>query len=166
MPHRPLRNCGISAQGSVSPGHQEPRPTAPSQTDQALVLCPWSGHVKNLDRVFLHEDPELVGSFRNSGMKMQPRLFMLPRKLHRFLRPAAQGRFNRKQNRSVTITHIPFGPLNVCSRSRFFQRILRVNRPIFGLPTVWAPSPAFDVVRQRPIQGGPVPSRFARRKQF
>ena len=133
-----------------------------------LWFCarPWSGHVKNLDRVFLHEDPELVGSFRNSGMKMQPRLFMLPRKLHRFLRPAAQGRFNRKQNRSVTITHIPFGPLNVCSRSRFFQRILRVNRPIFGLPTVWAPSPAFDVVRQRPIQGGPVPSRFARRKQF
>jgi hypothetical protein len=54
----------------------------------------------------------------------------------------------------------------VLSISRFFQRILRVNRPIFGLPTVWAPSPAFDVVRQRPIQGGPVPSRFARRKQF
>jgi NAD(P)-dependent dehydrogenase (short-subunit alcohol dehydrogenase family) len=45
-------------------------------------------------------------------------------------------RSSRKQNGSVTITHIPFSPLNVCNRRRFFQRILQINRPVFRLPTL------------------------------
>ena len=82
-----------------------------------------------------------------------------------FFEPPGQSRFNRKQNGSVTISHIPFGPLNVGSRRRFFQRILRINRPVFGFAALWAPSAAFHIVRERPIQGSPVPSRFVRRKQ-
>jgi hypothetical protein len=91
-----------------------------------------------------------------SRAKVQVRSVLLAREFHRLLAAAGQSRFNREQNGSVAIKHIPFGPLNVCSRSRFFQRILRINRPVLGLRTLRAPSPGFHTVRQRPIRSSPV----------
>ena len=49
---------------------------------------------------------------------------------------------------------------------RFLQRILRINRPVLGLPALGAPSAAVHGVRQSPVQGSSVPSRFVPRKQF
>jgi hypothetical protein len=87
----------------------------------------------------------------------------VPDEIDSLQRTAGQSRFDRKQNCSVTITHIPFGPLNVGSRRGFFQWILRINRPVLSFPTLWTPSLAFHSVRQRPIQGGPVRAGLAAR---
>jgi hypothetical protein len=87
---------------------------------------------------------------------MQVRFLMLPGEIHGLQRPASQSRFNRKQNGSVTISRIPFGPLKVRSGRRLFQRIHLINWPVFCLPSLRAPSAARHVVLQRPIQRGPV----------
>jgi hypothetical protein len=87
---------------------------------------------------------------------MQPGLVLLAREFHRLLGAAGQSRFNRKQRGSATIPHISFGPLNVRSRRRFFERILRINRPILGLPALGTPSAAIHPMSQSPIQRRPV----------
>ena len=89
------------------------------------------------------------------------RFFVLPREFHRFRRSAGQRPTNGEQNGRVTITHIPFGPLNVGYRRRFFQRILRVNQPIFRFPAFRTPSATLYSVGQCPIQCRPVRTGLA-----
>jgi hypothetical protein len=111
--------------------------------------------------MLFRESLELVRGRVISRAKMQPRFLVLPAEIHGLQRPAGQGRFNRKQNGSVAIPHIPFGPLKVRRRGCFFQRILRVNRPVFGLSAFRAPAATRHVVLERPIQRRPVSAGLA-----
>jgi hypothetical protein len=146
QPSRPLREAYVA----VATSCQKLAPVSSSRTPHpGLFTRPRAGHVEDLHMMLLNKSLQLIRGRAISLAKMQPRFVVLAREFSGLQRAAGQSRFNREQNGSVTITHIPFGSLNICSRRRFFQRILRINRPIFCLPTL---RPEFHAVRERPIQ--------------
>ncbi len=59
------------------------------------------------------ESLQLIRGRVISRAKMQPRFLVLPGEIHGLQRAAGQSRSNREQNGSVTIPHVPFGPLDV-----------------------------------------------------
>jgi hypothetical protein len=118
---------------------------------------PRSGYVKHLNTMLLDESFEALCDVCISRARVQPRFLVLPDEINGFQRPAGQ------QNGSVTIPHVPFCPLKVRSRRRCFERILRINRPVFCLPALWTPSATRHVMFKRPIQCGPVRARLTAR---
>jgi hypothetical protein len=116
--------------------------------------------------MLFNERLQLVRDRVISGAKMQLRLVVLPGEIHGLQRAARQSRFNRKQNRSVTIPHIPFGPLK-CMQPKAFLSADTSDQS--ARPPLCGPSGTIPRIPHRattPNPGQPGPPRFVRLKQF
>lgn len=89
---------------------------------------------------------------------------MLLRKVRRALRSAGQRSGNREDDRAVGVANVPLGSLQVGSRRRLGELVLRRDLAVFGLSALGTPAAVRDVAEDGPSRGLRGQRRFGRRR--
>ena len=136
-----------------------------------LLRGPRAGHVQPPDLVRVQELLQCSGGSRRRAkrstacvrVQVERRLAEPTRKFQRERRAADDLRGDRKEHGSVTIAHVPLGPLRILAGRSLLEPVLRRDGAVFSKPAPRAPTPMRKVVFDGEVERRAIGARLTAR---